>query len=94
MEGQNSTQRWDCSQIENEEEEESWQEGDQMTEQLEEKQHLEDIIEIRRIAGSSLKLDAMHKKYLSWWSMNECHKVKGCKLPKKRRKYQGGQLKK
>ena len=32
-EGQNPIQRGDCSQIENEEEEESWQEGYQMAEQ-------------------------------------------------------------
>ena len=50
-----------CSQIENEEEEESWQEGDQMTEQLEEEQHLEDIIVRRRMEGSSLKLDVIQK---------------------------------
>ena len=31
--GQNPIQRWDCSQIETVEEEESWQEGDQMAEQ-------------------------------------------------------------
>ena len=30
----------------------------------EEEQHLEDIVESRRMEGSSLKL---HKKYLSWW---------------------------
>ena len=34
--GQDFLQRWDCSQIENEEAEESWQEGDQMTEHWEE----------------------------------------------------------
>ena len=54
-------QRWDCSQIENEEEEECWQEGDQMAEQWEEEQQLEGIIERRRIEGSSLKLDAMQR---------------------------------
>ena len=54
-------QSWDCSQIENEEEEESWQEGDQMAEQLEEEQQLEEIVERRRMEGSSLKLDVMQK---------------------------------
>ena len=39
LEGQNPKQRWDCSHIENEEEEEGWQEGDQMAEQWEEEQH-------------------------------------------------------
>ena len=54
-------QSWDCSQIENEEEEDSWQEGDQIAEQWEEEQHLEEIVERRRMEGSSLKLDAMQK---------------------------------
>ena len=53
--------RWDCSQIENEEAEESWQEGDQIAEQWEEEQQLEGIVERRRIEGSSLKMDAMQK---------------------------------
>ena len=39
--GQDLVQTWDYSQIENEEEEESWQEGDQMKEQREEEQQLE-----------------------------------------------------
>ena len=38
LEGQNHIQRWDCSQIENEEEGESWQEGGQMAEQWREEQ--------------------------------------------------------
>ena len=57
-EGPNPIQRWDCSQIENEEEEESWQEGNQMAGQWEEEQHLE---ERRRVEGSSFKLDVMQK---------------------------------
>ena len=60
-EGQNPMQRSDCSQIENEEQEESWQEGDQMAEQWEEEQHLEDIVERRRVEGSSLKWDVIQK---------------------------------
>ena len=36
-----------------------WQEGDQMTGQWEEEQHLDDLIERRRMEGSSLKLDVM-----------------------------------
>ena len=51
---QDLMQRWDGSQVENEEEE-SWQEGDQMAEQWEEEQHLEEIVERRRMEGSSLK---------------------------------------
>ena len=54
-------QSWDCSKIENEEEEESWQEGDQMAEQWEEEEHLEEVVERRRVEGSSLTLDAMQK---------------------------------
>ena len=50
--------RWDCSKIENEEEEESWQEGDQMAEHWEEVQQLEEVVvRRRRMEGSSLKLD-------------------------------------
>ena len=54
-------QRLDCSQIENEEEEESWQEGDQVAEQWEEKQQSDGIVERRRTEGSSSKLDDMQK---------------------------------
>ena len=46
-------QRWDCSQIETEEEEDSWQEGDQMAEQWGKEKQLEGIVERRRIEGSS-----------------------------------------
>ena len=60
FERQNSIQRWDSSQIENEEEE-GWQEGDQMAGQWEEEQQLGDLIERRRMKGSSLKLDVMQK---------------------------------
>ena len=38
---QDLMQTWDCSQIGNEEEKESWQEGDQMAEHREEEQQLE-----------------------------------------------------
>ena len=66
--GQHPIQKCDSSQIENEEEEEeeSWQEGDQMAEQREEEQHLDDLIERRRMEGSSLNLDLV-QKVLSWW---------------------------
>ena len=40
--GREEGEECDCSQIENEEEEESWQEGDQMAEQWEDEQHLEE----------------------------------------------------
>ena len=61
MGGLDRMQSWDCSQVENEEEEESWQEGDQMADQWEEKQHLEETVERRRVEGSSFKLDVMQK---------------------------------
>ena len=53
-------QRWNCSQIEKEEEE-SWQEGGQMAGQREEEQHLEELVEIGRLDGSFLKLEVMRK---------------------------------
>ena len=58
-EGHNPIQRWDCSQIQNEEE--SWQEGDRMAKQPEEEQRLEDANRRRRMEGSSLKLAVIQK---------------------------------
>ena len=43
--GQSFMRSWDCSQIENEEEEESWREGDQMAAQWDEEQKQEEILE-------------------------------------------------
>ena len=57
--GQSLMQSWDCSQIENEEEEESWQERDQMAALWDEERKLEEILEQRRMEGSSLRLEAM-----------------------------------
>ena len=59
--GLDPMQSRDCSQIENEKEEESWQGGDRMAKQREEEQHVDEMVERRRMDGSSLKLDAMHK---------------------------------
>ena len=53
---------WDCSQIENEEEEEGWQENEKMAEQWEEEQHLEETVERRRMEGNSSKLDVLQQK--------------------------------
>ena len=77
LEGQNTMQRWDCSQIENEEEE-SWLESDQMAEQWEEEQHLNDMVERRRMEGSSLKLDVIQKvpKLVVAERMSQGEKVK------------------
>ena len=46
--GQSFMRCWDCSQIESEEEEESWQEGDQMAAQWDEEQKMVEILERRR----------------------------------------------
>ena len=47
--GQSFLRSWDSSQMENEEEEESWREGDRMPAQWEEEEKLEEIVERRRI---------------------------------------------
>ena len=59
--GQGLRLSWGCSQFENEDEEESWQEGDQMAAQREEEQELEEIMERRRMEGSSLQLNVMQQ---------------------------------
>ena len=50
--GQSVTRSWDCSQIENEEEDISWREGDQMAAQWDEEQTLEEILDRRRMEGN------------------------------------------
>ena len=84
-EGQNSMQRWESSQIENEEEEESWLEGDQMAEQWEEERRLEDIVERRRMEGSSFKLDVMRRvpELVVNERMSQGERVKNPKVKKK-----------
>ena len=61
--GQSIKQNWDCSQIENveEEEDEDWHEGDQMKEQWDEDEKLEEILEQRRVDGGSLQAEVMQK---------------------------------
>ena len=59
--GQSVMRSWDCSHIENEEEEESWREGEQMAAQRDEEQNLEETLERRRMEGSSLQLKVMQK---------------------------------
>ena len=59
--GQSFMRSEDWPQIENEEEEESWREGDQMAAQWNEEHILEDILERGRMEGSSLKLEVMQK---------------------------------
>ena len=55
--------------------------------QWDEEEKLEEILEQRRMEGSSLQLEAKRIVYLSLWCMNACHKEQGCKASKKRRKY-------
>ena len=50
---------WDCSQIENDEEVESWQERDQMAAQWQEEQKMEDILGRRRMEGSPVQFEAV-----------------------------------
>ena len=59
-------QSWDCSQIENEEEEESWQEGDQMAEQWEEEKNWKE---------SSRKLEPQHYPRVSLKCSEQNHHV-------------------
>ena len=59
--GQRVKQNWDSSQIENEEEEESWREGDQMAAEWDEEEKIGEILERRRMEGSSLQSDVMRK---------------------------------
>ena len=82
--GKSFMRSWDCSQIENEEEEESWREGDQMAAQWEEERKLEEIVERRRIEGDSLKLEVMRKapKLVLHARMSQGKGVKGFKEKK------------
>ena len=49
---------------------------------------LEEILERRRRDGSSLQAEVV-QKYLNWWYMNECPKMKERETQKKRRKFKG-----
>ena len=57
--GRSFMRSWDCSQIENDEEVESWQERDQMAAQWQEEQKMEDILERRRMEGSPVQFEAV-----------------------------------
>ena len=85
--GQSVMRSWDCSQIENEEEEESWREGDQMAAQWDGEQKLEEIVERRRTEGSSLKLEVMQKvpEPVVQECMSQGKRVKGLKEKKSTR---------
>ena len=60
--GQSVKQNWDCSQVENEEEEEDedWQEGDQMEMHWADEKW-EEILERRRAEGGSLQAEVLQK---------------------------------
>ena len=62
--GQSVKQNWDCSQIENEEEED-WQKENQMEVQWAEDEKLEETLERRRMGGGSLQ-EKSYKMYLNW----------------------------
>ena len=57
--GQSFMRSWDCSQIENEEE--SWRGRDHMAAQRDEERTLEEMLEQRRLEGSSLQLEVVRK---------------------------------
>ena len=76
-------QRVDCSQIENEEEQESWQERDQMAAQWDEEQKLEESLGQRGMEGSLGQFEAT-RRVLEL----VVHETTGSKVSKKRRKYQ------
>ena len=63
---------WDCSRIEDEEEEETWREGDQMAAQWDGEQKLEDILERRRMEGSTVQSEIMQNALAL--CMNAFHK--------------------
>ena len=74
--GPDFMQSWDCSQIENEEEEESWREGDQMAAQWDEEQKKRRKFwneEGWKEAPDSWRSCKRHRS----WCMNACHKAKG-----------------
>ena len=95
LEGQNTLQRRVCPQIENEDEEERWQEGDQMAEQVGEERHLEDTIELGECKGSSLKLDVIQKvpELVVNERMSQGERVKNPKVKKKVKGWSIGEMK-
>ena len=76
---------WDCSQIENEEEEESWQERDKMAAQWDEERKLEEILEQRGMEGSLGQLEVMRRvpELVVHERMSQGKRVKGLKEKKK-----------
>ena len=83
--GRSDMRSWDCSQIEEEEEEVSWREEDQMAAQWVEEQKMEEILERRRMEGCSWQLEIMQKapELLVRERMSQGQGVKGHKDKKK-----------
>ena len=83
--GQSFMRSWDCSHFENEEEEESWREEDQMAAQWDEEQKLEEILERRRMEGSSFQLEVVREvpELVVHERMSQGKGVKGFKEKKK-----------
>ena len=74
--GQRVKQTCDCSQIENEEEEESWREGDQMAAEWDEEEKLDRFWNEEGWKEAPCSRTSC-ERYRSWWCMNACHKAKG-----------------
>ena len=76
---------WDCSQIENEEEEESWQEKDQLAAQWDEEQKLEEILKQSGMEGSLGQFEVMRRvlEPVVHERMSQGERVKGLKEKKK-----------
>ena len=82
--GQRVKQHWDSSQIETEEEEESWREGDQMAAEWDEEEKLERFWNEEGWKEAPCSRTSC-ERYRSRLCMNACHKakgVKGCKEKK------------
>ena len=75
---------WDCSQIENAEEEESWQERDQMAAQWDEEQKLEEILVQREMEGSPGQFEVVRRvpELVVHERMSQGIRVKGLKEKK------------
>ena len=76
---------WGCSQRENGEEEESWQERDQIAAPWDEEQKFEEILEQRRMEGSPVQLEVMQNvpELFVHERMSQGIAVKGIKEKKK-----------
>ena len=71
--GQSFMRSWDCQQIESEEEEESWREGDQMAAKWDQEQKLEGIFRTKKDGKKLLAIGGgpKEKKRVPGWSAAE-----------------------